>query len=148
MGTQEGVQRLNCALDLFYYSNGATAVSPNCAPHVDRGYLSAIVVSDVPGLVLLDCGARLVSPSQMWPSARPHEHTVVLVNHALQALDATGWGKESPVPADGPPPLVACTHAVAKASAPRLSISYELRPAFGTGADDPVGWVRRNGSAK
>tara|TARA_B110001452_G_C15197685_1_gene415688 strand:+ start:556 stop:1455 length:900 start_codon:yes stop_codon:yes gene_type:complete len=151
VGTQKGAQRLNCALDLFYYPNDAAAVSPNCTPHVDRGYLSAIVVSDVPGLVLLDGAARrLVSPCQIWPRARPHEHTVVLVNHALQALDATGWSNTSPVvPTNNePPPLMACTHAVTKASAPRLSISYELRPAFGTGADDPVEWVIRNGRAK
>ncbi|KAL3911555.1 MAG: hypothetical protein SGPRY_008649, partial [Prymnesium sp.] len=44
----------NFALDIFYYPNeeeerGSTL---NCDPHVDRGYLSALVVSRVEGLML------------------------------------------------------------------------------------------------
>ena len=56
-----GAASYNCAFDLFHYPNAAAAAATpysNCGPHVDRGFLSAIVMSQVPGLVLWDRGER------------------------------------------------------------------------------------------
>ena len=96
----------NCALDLFHYHNhsrsgGGRGESwrtdlANCGAHIDRGYLSALVCSPVPGLLLRDrdapaagaaaaAGANWVEPRRRWPSAQPHRDAIVIVNHALQA---------------------------------------------------------------
>ena len=120
---------LNCPLDLYRYGNDAAAATvPNCSAHVDRGLLSAVVLSPVSGLMLWDAEVgAFVAPERRWPGAAPHRHAVILVNHALQALDTTG------PPPPRQPPLIACTHEVRKAEVPRISISYELRAASGNG---------------
>ena len=105
----------NCAFDLFHYHNHSRSGGgggggggggsgggdsqrtdfANCGAHIDRGYLSALVCSPVPGLLLCDRdapaagaaapGLNWVEPRRRWPSAQPHRDAVVIVNHALQA---------------------------------------------------------------
>lgn len=128
----------NCALDIFFYPNDDVHASgvPNCTEHVDRGFLSAVVVSPVPGLELWD-GERgeFRAVNDIWPHALPWRDVVVFVNDELERMAADSrWSARSRLPG-----LVACTHAVRKAAAPRLSISYELRPGFGAAL--PSDWL-------
>lgn len=115
-----------CPLDFFYYYNQASVTVP-CTPHVDRGYLHAIVASPVPGLELYEREqpghqATWRAPSDLWPELEPMVHVVVLANDALARLSnsSTGWRSGR---------IEACVHRVVRAeNVPRLSISYELRP--------------------
>ena len=118
------IVRQNRVLDIFSYHNrpqasGAIAVN-NCEPHVDRGFLHAIVASPVDGLQLQVNGVWR-PPHEIWPQITPHAHVIVFVNDALQTLSRS-WTQ----------PLSACTHRVVRSAAgavQRLSISFELRPA-------------------
>ena len=86
----------NCAFDLFHYHNHRSSSAngsqrtdmANCGPHIDRGYLSALVFSPVPGLLLRDTsagaeaggvaaggaaeGGGWVEPHRRWPGVHPH----------------------------------------------------------------------------
>lgn len=114
-----------CPLDLFFYHNRSSV--PNCSPHVDRGFLHAIVASPVSGLEVLsndsqgDCWR---APHELWPDIEPHAHVIILANDTLARL-SRGWdgGEE-----DDGWRCEACVHRVVNERTPRLSISYELRP--------------------
>lgn len=119
-----------CPLDIFFYHNrSCQATSFNCTPHVDRGFLHAIVVSPVDGLQLLDRRkqqAHVWRPPQLiWPHVKPHTHVVVLANDALARLSRSSrWlaAQHEQMKID------ACVHRVVKSqNTARLSISYELR---------------------
>ena len=103
--------------DLMFYPNDAAAARvPNSTPHVDSpGLVTVIPVAATPGL-------RVRDRSGVWrdveATGRPGE-VVILVDAALQALSKGA--------------LEACTHEVAKADEPRLSLVYELRPAMDVG---------------
>ena len=102
---------------MFYNNNAAAARVPNSTPHVDSpGLVTVIPVAATPGL-------RVRDRSGVWrdveATGRPGEHIVILVDAALQALSKGA--------------LEACTHEVAKAGEPRLSLVYELRPAMDIG---------------
>ena len=103
--------------DLMFYPNDAAAARvPNSTPHVDSpGLVTVIPVAATPGL-------RVRDRSGVWrdveATGRPGE-VVILVDAALQALSKGA--------------LEACTHEVAKADEPRLSLVYELRPAMDIG---------------
>jgi hypothetical protein len=103
--------------DLMYYPNAAAAARvPNSTPHVDSpGLVTVIPVAATPGLRVRDRSGRW---RDVEATGRPGE-VVILVDAALQAL-AKGA-------------LEACTHEVAKADEPRLSLVYELRPAMDIG---------------
>ena len=80
----------NRVLDCFLYHNKPTA-TPNCAPHVDRGFLHAIVASPVDGLQLQSRASASSerawhAPHELWPEITPHLHVIVIVNDALQSL--------------------------------------------------------------
>ena len=104
--------------DLMFYPNDAAAARvPNSTPHVDSpGLVTVIPVAATPGL-------RVRDRSGVWrdveATGRPGEEVVILVDAALQALSKGA--------------LEACTHEVAKAAEPRLSLVYELRPAMDIG---------------
>uniref|UniRef100_A0A7S3ZJM3 Isopenicillin N synthase-like Fe(2+) 2OG dioxygenase domain-containing protein n=1 Tax=Pelagomonas calceolata TaxID=35677 RepID=A0A7S3ZJM3_9STRA len=104
--------------DLMFYPNDAAAARvPNSTPHVDSpGLVTVIPVAATPGL-------RVRNRSGVWrdveATGRPCEEVVILVDAALQALSKGA--------------LEACTHEVAKADEPRLSLVYELRPAMDIG---------------
>ena len=73
-----------CPFDLFYYHNSPSAAeTPNCTPHVDRGLLSAIVVSPVAGLQLRTHLDRV--------HVQHHEHTTSLSARS-NASDGGGGG--------------------------------------------------------
>ena len=104
--------------DLMFYPNDAAAARvPNSTPHVDSpGLVTVIPVAATPGL-------RVRDRSGVWrdveATGRPGDEVVILVDAALQALSKGA--------------LEACTHEVAKADEPRLSLVYELRPAMDIG---------------
>ena len=103
--------------DLMYYPNNAAAARvPNSTPHVDSpGVVTVIPVAATPGLRVRDRSGRW---RDVEATGRPGE-VVILVDAALQALSKGA--------------LEACTHEVAKADEPRLSLVYELRPAMDVG---------------
>ena len=103
--------------DLMYYPNNAAAARvPNTTPHVDSpGLVTVIPVAATPGLRGRDRSGRW---RDVEATGRPGE-VVILVDAALQALSKGA--------------LEACTHEVAKAAEPRLSLVYELRPAMDIG---------------
>lgn len=104
--------------DLMFYPNGdAARAVPNSTPHVDSpGLVTVIPVAATPGLRVRDRSGRW---RDVEAGGRPCEHVVILVDAALQALSKGA--------------LEACTHEVAKADEPRLSLVYELRPSMETG---------------
>ena len=133
--------RSNAALDVFYYHNSAQAASvPNCEPHIDRGFLSAVVVAHVECLVLHDrqtgewCSVR-----RLWPDAVACADVVVFCNAELQQCAASARWPCDPGLWPAGAELLACTHAVAKAERPRVSLSYEVRACFG--AREPAAWL-------
>ena len=81
---------------------------------------------EVDGLQLWDGAAGIfVGARAVWPQLLPWRDVLVLANDDLRALShSAAW------PA-GAPRYTPCTHQVSKAGVSRLSISYELRPAFG-----------------
>ena len=103
--------------DLMFYPNDAAAARvPNSTPHVDSpGLVTVIPVAATPGLRVRDRSGRW---RDVEATGRPGE-VVILVDAALQALSKGA--------------LEACTHEVAKADEPRLSLVYELRPAMDVG---------------
>ena len=103
--------------DLMFYPNAAAAARvPNSTPHVDSpGLVTVIPVAATPGLRVRDRSGRW---RDVEATGRPGE-VVILVDAALQALSKGA--------------LEACTHEVAKADEPRLSLVYELRPAMDVG---------------
>jgi isopenicillin N synthase-like dioxygenase len=138
--------------DLFNYFNSVGSQLPNCEAHVDRGFLHAIVASPVDGLELQsNADGTWHAPHALWPQITPHAHAVVFVNDALAQLSES-WSPAAGARADEPrsrhdEPLVACTHRVVRSKAgpvPRLSISYELRPAADA---EPEAWSAVRGSA-
>lgn len=142
----------NKCLDLFNYFNSVGSQLPNCEAHVDRGFLHAIVASPVDGLELQsNADGTWHAPHALWPQITPHAHAVVFVNDALAQLSES-WSPAAGARADEPrsrhdEPLVACTHRVVRSKAgpvPRLSISYELRPAADA---EPEAWSAVRGSA-
>ena len=122
-----------CPLDIFLYHNRPGCSTPNCTPHVDRGYLHAIVASPIDGLELLNRGGDEEAsawrpPHELWPHMEPCADVIILANDALAQLSC-GWATEHR--------YHACIHRVvgSRAGTPRLSISYELRPRH-PGEDD------------
>mmetsp|Transcript_8709 Transcript_8709/g.23635 ORF Transcript_8709/g.23635 Transcript_8709/m.23635 type:complete len:331 (-) Transcript_8709:36-1028(-) len=103
--------------DLMFYPNDAAAARvPNSTPHVDSpGLVTVIPVAATPGLRVRDRSGRW---RDVEATGRPGE-VIILVDAALQALSKGA--------------LEACTHEVAKAGEPRLSLVYELRPAMDVG---------------
>ena len=99
-------------LDIFLYFNSQENSDrfSNCTSHIDRGLLSAVVVPEVRGLLVVSAdGWR--DPTV---GAKPLRDAVVFVNHELQELSSKRYR--------------ACVHAVESVRGrPRLSISYELR---------------------
>lgn len=95
-------------LDVFLYHNADSNVA-NCTEHVDRGLVSIIAVSEVPGLeVPLD--GCWHAPED---GAAAHLDAVVIVNAALSSTSSS---------------VKACVHRVRDGGAePRVSVSYELR---------------------
>lgn len=73
---------------------------------------------------------------EIWPEAIPCRDVIVLCNAELQALSSSWMCTHSHRLGKRGVELAACTHAVARADSPRVSISYELRPSFGVG--EPV----------
>ena len=104
--------------DLMFYNNTAAAARvPNSTPHVDSpGLVTVIPVAATPGLRVRDRSGRW---RDVEATGRPGEDVIILVDAALQALSKGA--------------LEACTHEVAKAEQPRLSLVYELRPAMDIG---------------
>jgi hypothetical protein len=117
VGSGGGGAASSSPFDLMFYQNDAAAARvPNSTPHVDSpGLVTVIPVAATPGL-------RVRDRSGVWrdveATGRPGE-VVILVDAALQALSKGA--------------LEACTHEVAKAAEPRLSLVYELRPAMDIG---------------
>jgi len=102
---------------MFYPNDDAARAVPNSTPHVDSpGLVTVIPVALTPGLRVRDRSGRW---RDVEAGGRPCEHVVILVDAALQALSKGA--------------LEACTHEVAKADEPRLSLVYELRPSMETG---------------
>ena len=103
--------------DLMFYNNTAAAARvPNSTPHVDSpGLVTVIPVAATPGLRVRDRSGRW---RDVEATGRPGD-VIILVDAALQALSKGA--------------LEACTHEVAKAAEPRLSLVYELRPAMDIG---------------
>jgi hypothetical protein len=103
--------------DLMFYPNDAAAARvANSTPHVDSpGLVTVIPVAATPGLRVRDRSGRW---RDVEATGRPGE-VIILVDAALQALSKGA--------------LEACTHEVAKAAEPRLSLVYELRPAMDVG---------------
>lgn len=109
----------------------------NCDVHIDRGYMSAVVCSTVPGLRVLDSATGVWIPVSLSVFFHPlcyiapirltngqvelmleaHSHVIVFPCFELQEL--LGKGSSSV--------LHACVHRVDKADKPRLSFNYELR---------------------
>ena len=128
--SQRSLRRLcrgACPLDLFYYPNQPHCTEPT-SPHVDRGYLHAIVASPSAGLELYEDG-EWAAPHMIWPTLQPHADVIILANDALARLSREpGW--QGGV-------IDACLHRVVNSTphTARLSVSYELRPAFGRALD-------------
>ena len=103
---------------MFYPNDAAAARVANSTPHVDSpGLVTVIPVAATPGLRVRDRSGRW---RDVEATGRPGEEVVILVDAALQALSKGAT-------------LEACTHEVAKAAEPRLSLVYELRPAMDIG---------------
>jgi len=133
------LHRGNCALDMFWYPNERSCAAPNCGPHVDRGLLHALVHAPVEGLQIWDDElSSFRSPAALAPPEVDLEclrDVLVIVNASLQTLShSSAWLG---------PRLHACVHQVGRAATPRLSISYEIRPAFGVCAEEWYGQLRR-----
>ena len=119
VGSGGGVGAVSSSpFDLMFYQNDAAAARvPNSTPHVDSpGLVTVIPVAATPGLRVRDRSGRW---RDVEATGRPGE-VVILVDAALQALSKGAA-------------LEACTHEVAKADEPRLSLVYELRPAMDIG---------------
>ena len=141
--SRRAVRRLvrgNRVLDAFLYHNRQAGLE-NCAPHIDRGFLHAIVASPVDGLELRRADGSWHAPHDdqvFGPAVAAFEHVIVLVNDALSQLSASWEASELGASAAAVrTTLQPCTHRVIRPTSgavPRLSISYELRPA--ADADD------------
>ena len=120
-----------CPLDYYYYHNRGPDNVPNCTEHVDRGLLIAVCLTDVPGLEVRmppnsspDHSSWMCPEEAMvWQRHKPGVHPPP----AYVAILA-GDTLRDHVPS-GVPTIPACVHRVrTPLTAPRLSISYELRP--------------------
>ena len=118
VGSGGGGAASSSPFDLMFYPNDAAAARvPNSSPHVDSpGLVTVIPVAATPGLRVRDRSGRW---RDVEATGRPGEEVVILMDAALQALSKGA--------------LEACTHEVAKAVEPRLSLVYELRPAMDVG---------------
>eukprot|EP00310_Coccolithus_braarudii_P005282 CAMPEP_0183358738 /NCGR_PEP_ID=MMETSP0164_2-20130417/50094_1 /TAXON_ID=221442 /ORGANISM="Coccolithus pelagicus ssp braarudi, Strain PLY182g" /LENGTH=293 /DNA_ID=CAMNT_0025532681 /DNA_START=24 /DNA_END=905 /DNA_ORIENTATION=+ len=132
-GDTEQLHQGNCALDLFWYRNNCED-RPNCAAHIDRGLLHALVVSPAAGLELWDVkrGCFCSAEQLLGRPLLPLRDVLVIPNFELQELShAHLW--RAPTRA-----YSACVHRVGKPGAPsrpRLSISFEVRSAGGVDVD-------------
>ena len=132
-----------CPLDYFLYRNEPKFCHvPNCTAHVDRGLLHAVVVAEVPGLEVAVCtNEQSLDAEPEWlaveQSLEPFADVVVFTNCLMESVvqelnqrrAEEAAEQAAQLPQRARPALRACAHRVAKAPEPRLSLSYELRPA-------------------
>ena len=135
-----------CPMDFFYYHNRqqqdqprqeqspkeCSLVVPNCTPHVDRGVLIVVVLTDVPGLVVRSKDENIHCPEMDHATLLQKDEyrlACVLAGGQLEQYMAARLEQERTVHKSGncislPP----CVHWVKNdLDKPRLSISYELR---------------------
>jgi isopenicillin N synthase-like dioxygenase len=107
-------------LDLFhYYNSEESGRSSNCHPHLDPGLITAVVAAEVPGLSIMepidDCSD---DEDGQWLAVekllKPTHDVIVFVGESLQLLS----GGIFP----------AAYHRVDGATAPRISLVYDLQP--------------------
>lgn len=112
-------------MDYFYYYNRASDEEgrqdfENCTPHIDRGYMSAIVCARTPGLELY------VREQQCWVPIerylRPYKDIVLIVNAKSEGMKLGCLSHSNEIH-----PLLPCIHRVGRYFFPRTSITYERR---------------------
>jgi hypothetical protein len=121
-------------LDYFHYPNTPEVASMcNCTEHVDRGLLHVVVASSTSGLQVLSEGGWRSVEKELVPFADAVVFTNCMMESIVEKhkLHRQQQCSSPDVVVHQQCALKACTHRVAKADQPRLSLSFELRLPFG-----------------
>ena len=134
-----------CPMDFFFYHNQQqqdqprqahspkdSSVVPNCTPHVDRGVLIVVVLTDVPGLVVQSKDENIHCPEMDHATLLQKDEyrlACVLAGGQLEQYMAARLEQDRTVYESGKSiSLPPCVHWVKNdLDKPRVSISYELR---------------------